>query len=125
MLILKARGCRFLEAIELARKAVEVCSEKQAKDILLLDTHEVCSFADYFVICTGDSDRQMRAIFDDVEHSLKKQGVLPRHYEGSLDSGWLLIDFGDVVIHIFAPLEREYYQLDGLWSKAIPVLRIQ
>ena len=118
-------GAGFLESIELARKAVEICSEKQAKDILLLDMRQVCSFADYFVICTGDSDRQLKAIYDDIEHSFKERGLRPHHYEGSLDSGWLLLDFGDVVIHIFAPLEREYYQLDMLWSGAIPVLRIQ
>ena len=100
-------------------------SDKQATDILLLDIHKVCSFADYFVICTGDSDRQIRAIYDEVEHALKREGILPHHCEGTLDSGWLLLDFRDVIVHIFAPSEREYYQLDKLWSKAIPVLRIQ
>ena len=100
-------------------------SDKQATDILLLDIHKVCSFADYFVICTGDSDRQIRAIYDEVEHALKREGILPHHCEGTLDSGWLLLDFRDVIVHIFASSEREYYQLDKLWSKAIPVLRIQ
>ena len=104
---------------------VEAASDKQATDILLLDIHKVCSFADYFVICTGDSDRQIRAIYDEVEHALKRAGILPHHCEGTLDSGWLLLDFRDVIVHIFAPSEREYYQLDKLWSKAIPVLRIQ
>ena len=118
-------GRIILEAIEVARKVVGASSDKQATDILLLDTRQVCSFADYFVICTGDSDRQIRAIYDEVEHVLKKKGILPHHYEGTLDSGWLLLDFGDVIVHIFAPSEREYYQLDELWSKAIPVLRIQ
>jgi len=104
---------------------VEAASDKQAADILLLDTSKVCSFADYFVICTGDSDRQIRTIYDEVEHALKREGILADHCEGTLDSGWLLLDFGDVIVHIFAPSEREYYQLDKLWSKAIPVLRIQ
>ena len=104
---------------------VEAASDKQAADILLLDTSKVCSFADYFVICTGDSDRQIRTIYDEVEHALKREGILPHHCEGTLGSGWLLLDFGDVIVHIFAPSEREYYQLDKLWSKAIPVLRIQ
>jgi ribosome-associated protein len=85
----------------------------------------VCSFADYFVICSGDSDRQLRAIYDEVEHILKKEGTLPHHVEGSVDSGWLLLDFGDVIVHIFAPSEREYYQLDKLWNRAIPIVRIQ
>jgi len=114
-----------LEALEVARKAVEAVSDKQAADILLLDTRKVCSFADYFVICTGDSGRQLHAIYDEVEHALKREGILPHHHEGTLDSGWLLLDFGDVIVHIFALEEREYYQLDALWSQAIPVLRIQ
>ena len=92
---------------------------------MLLDAREVCSFADYFVICSGESDRQIRAIYDEVEHALKKEGVLPHHSEGTVDSGWLLVDFGDVIVHIFAPFEREYYQLDRLWSRAVPIVRIQ
>jgi len=93
-------------------------------DILLLDTRGVCSFADYFVICSGDSGRQVEAIYDEVEHTLKKEGILPHHREGTVDSGWLLLDFGDTIVHIFAPFEREYYQLDKLWSQATPVVRL-
>ncbi len=114
-----------LEAIEVARKAVEAASDKQASDIVLLDARNVCSFTDYFVICAGDSERQLRTICDEVEHSLKKEGVLPYQREGTLDSGWLLLDYGDVIVHIFDNLEREYYQLDELWSEAKSVLRIQ
>jgi len=93
-------------------------------DIMLLDTRKVCSFADYFVICSGDSTRQIQAIYDEVGHALKKEGILPRHHEGTIDSGWLLFDFGDVIVHIFASFERDYYQLDTLWSRAIPIVRI-
>jgi len=116
---------KLLEALALARKVVEVASDKQALDIALLDTREVCSFADYFVICTGETERQMRAIQEELEQVLKKEGIRPHHREGALDSGWFLLDFGDVIVHIFAPFEREYYQLDELWSEAIPVVRIQ
>ncbi len=116
---------QVLEGIEVARKAVEAASNKQAADIVLLDAHEVCSFADYFVICSGESDRQIQAIYDEVGHSLKKEGILPHHYEGTVDSGWLLLDYGDVIVHIFAPFEREYYQLDKMWSRAISIVRIQ
>jgi ribosome-associated protein len=108
-----------------ARQAVEAAADKQAIDIVLLDTREVCSFADYFVICSGDSERQLSTIYDEVGHRLKKVGVLPDHREGTIESGWLLLDFGTVIIHIFAPFEREYYQLDELWREAKPVLRIQ
>ena len=60
-----------------------------------------------------------------MAHTLKGEGVLPHHYEGTIDSGWLLLDFGDVIVHIFSPSEREYYKLDELWSQAIPIVRIQ
>jgi len=108
-----------------ARRVVEAASDKQASDIVLLDARRVCSFADYFVICTGDSERQIKTVYEEIEHMLKKEGVLPHHREGTIDSGWFLLDFGDVIVHIFAPAEREYYQLDELWSQAVPVVRIQ
>ena len=92
---------------------------------MLLDVRGIVSFADYFVMCSGQSSRQINAIYDEILHSLKKEGVLPSHREGTVDSGWLLLDYGDVVIHIFAPTEREYYQLDELWSQASLVVRIQ
>ena len=109
----------------MARQVVEAAADKQAIDIVLLDAREVCSFADYFVICSGDSERQLSTIYDEVGHRLKHTGIMPNHREGTIDSGWLLLDFGDVIIHIFAPFEREYYQLDELWEQAKPVLRIQ
>jgi ribosome-associated protein len=77
------------------------------------------------VICSGDSERQLSTIYDEVGHRLKQAGVLPDHREGTIESGWLLLDFGNVIVHIFAPFERDYYQLDELWSQAKPVLRIQ
>ncbi len=104
---------------------VEAASDKQAADIVLLDSRGICSFADYFVMCSGESSRQINAIYEEVVHSLKKEGVLPHHRDGTVDSGWLLLDYGDVVVNIFAPAERDYYQLDQLWSQAEPVVRIQ
>ncbi len=92
---------------------------------MLLDTRGVCSFADYFVICSGDSERQIKTIREEVEHALKSEGISPHHHEGTVDSGWLLLDFGDVIVNIFASPEREYYQLDELWSQAKLVVRIQ
>ncbi len=77
------------------------------------------------MICSGESERQLEAIYDEVEHALKKEGIRPLHREGTSDSGWLLADFGDIIVHIFAPFERQYYQLDELWSKSTPVIRIQ
>ena len=104
---------------------VEAASDKQASNIVLLDTRTVSDFADYFVLCTGDTARQIEAIQDEVEHALKREGILPHHREGTVESGWLLLDYGEVIVHIFASLEREFYQLDKLWSQANTVVRIQ
>lgn len=104
---------------------MEAASDKQASNIVVLNTREACSFADYFVICSGESERQLEAICDAVVELLKKAGVVPRHREGSVQSGWILLDFIDVIVHIFAPLERDYYQLDQLWGKATLVVKIQ
>lgn len=104
---------------------MEAAADKQATDIILLDARGVCSFADYFVICSGDSARQISAIYDEIGHRLKHEGILPSHHEGTVDSGWLLLDFGSIIVHIFAQFEREYYKLDKLWRQAVPVLRIQ
>ena len=102
-----------------------VAGDKQASDILLLDARGTCSFADYFVMCSAQSNRQIKAVYDEIARSLKSEGLLPHHHEGTVDSGWLLLDYGDVIIHIFAPTERDYYQLDEFWSQASPVVRIQ
>jgi ribosome-associated protein len=105
--------------------ATELASEKQARDIAMLDVRALCSFADYFVICTGDTKRHIEAIWQGIDEVLRAKDVVPHHNEGTPDSGWMLADFGSVIVHIFAPLERDYYQLDKLWDKAIPVVRIQ
>ena len=109
----------------MARKAVEAASEKQATDVVMLDMRRVCTFADYFVICSGDTRRQLEAIYEEIDKALGKEGIALRRREGTTDSGWLLMDFGDVIIHIFASPEREYYNLEKLWTKATPLIRIQ
>lgn len=120
-----SRGCRTLEAADIARKAVEVSSDKQAADIVMLDLRGICSFADYFVICSGMSPRQIRTITDEVEQVLKAAGVRLHHQEGTDETGWVLMDFGDVLVHVFYPREREFYGLERLWRNATPVVRIQ
>ena len=94
-------------------------------DILLLDVRDVVSFTDYLVLCNGESGRQINAICDEITHTLKKEGITPRHREGTVESGWMLLDYGDVIIHVFAPDERLFYNLDELWEQAKPVVRIQ
>jgi ribosome-associated protein len=81
--------------------------------------------ADYFVICSGDSDRQIKAIVDEVTEKTKVEGVRPLHIEGDSSSGWVLVDYGGVIVHVFAPAVRGYYQLEKLWSDASTVVRIQ
>ena len=114
-----------LESIKIARHVVESASDKLADDIVILDTRKICSFADYFVICSADSDRQIEAIREEITKTLKQKGILPYHREGKADSGWILLDMGAVIIHIFSPQQREYYNLDELWSEAELVVRIQ
>ena len=116
---------RSLKAVDKARAAVEAASEKQASDIVLLDLRDACDFTDCFVICTAESVPQIEAIVEDVERALKDIGAPLHHREGASDSGWVLLDFNDVVVHVFAPVEREYYQLDRVWSAGKPLVRIQ
>ena len=104
---------------------VEAASDKQAENIVMLDIRQICSFADYFVICSGDSDRQIDAIREEIRKALKKEGILPHHSEGTADSGWVLLDIGGVIVHIFSPQQRDYFGLDELWGPATPLIRIQ
>lgn len=114
-----------LDSIDIARCALKAASDKQAENLVLLDTRKICSFADYFVICNGDSERQIDAIVNEITGQLKKLGVIPYRVQGTVDSGWVLIDLGSVIVHIFTPGERKYYNLEELWSEAIPTVRIQ
>ena len=104
---------------------MDLASDKQAADILLLDIREVASFADYMVIMSAGSVRQMKALADDLLGTIKQAGVHLHHQEGSADSGWLLLDYADVVVHIFAPEQRGFYQLEQVWHRAKTVVRIQ
>jgi ribosome-associated protein len=113
-----------LEAIEIAKRIVEAAADKQASDVVLLDTRRVCSFADYFVICSGETEPQIKAIRQAIEEVLEAEAIVPHHYEGSASSGWTLLDLGEVIVHIFAPFEREYYQLEKLWEKASLVVKM-
>jgi ribosome-associated protein len=91
----------------------------------MLDLHDVSLIADYFVICNGTSERQIKSISDGIVETLAKDEKLkPRRTEGKPDSGWMLLDYGGVVVHIFSPEMRDFYRLEKLWSTAVPVLRI-
>ena len=104
---------------------VSVASEKQASDIIMLDMRGQFSFTDFFVIVTGESYRQMEALQDEIDDALKSAGLPLHHREGSNGGGWVILDYGDLVVHVFAPEEREYYELERLWSQYPVMLRVQ
>jgi len=111
--------------LDLAQRIVDVASDRQAQDVVLLDISQIASFADYFVICSGTSERQLKAIVDNVVESLEREGFHPVHTEGAPSSGWVLIDYGSVIVHVFAPEERDYYRLERLWGEAPTIVRVQ
>jgi ribosome-associated protein len=112
-------------ALALARRAVDLCSDKKAADIVLLEIGHLTTVADYFVICSGSSERQLGAIADGVVEGLREEGIRPIGREGSANAHWMLIDFGSVIVHVMAQPEREFYQLERLWAEAPILLRLQ
>jgi ribosome-associated protein len=104
---------------------VDAIAERLGSDIVLLDLKDVSLLADYFVICSAESTPQFKAIVDEVEKQAKANGVRQLRVEGKADSGWLLLDYGSVVVHVFDPELRDYYDLEGLWKQARLVVRIQ
>ncbi len=90
-----------------------------------MDISKVSSFTDYFVVATATNPRQMNALIDSLDRDLRSEGVKPSRVEGAADSGWVLIDFGDALVHLFAPDERTYYNLEGLWATGVSVVHIQ
>ena len=114
-----------IEATTLARRTVELAEDKLASDIVMLNLHNLNAIADYFVICTGESDRQLKAILDAIDEGIGKEFGRNARAEGTPDTGWVLLDFGDVVVHIFSVAMRDYYRLERLWSKATPVVVVQ
>jgi ribosome-associated protein len=114
-----------IDTAPIAKIAVDAAADKKASDILLLDIREVTTFADYFVVCTGQNPRQIQAIADSIDEALKERGWELFQREGNSETGWILLDFGDIIIHIFSPKEREYYQLERLWGQAKTVVYLQ
>ena len=105
--------------------AVDLASEKQATDIVMLDMRGPSAFTDYFVILSAESRRQMQGLIEDIDKALDSAGMTLHHQEGTADGGWVLMDYGDLIVHVFGPEEREYYHLEQLWSQATVLFRIQ
>ncbi len=125
MQVKDSSGGIALDSAESARRMVDAAVDKKAQDVVLLDIHDVSSIADYFVICTGGNPRQISAIADAIDEQLGDVGVELIRREGKPDSGWMLLDFGDVVCHIFGPVEREFYRLERIWSAAPRLLYVE
>jgi ribosome-associated protein len=112
-------------ALALALRIVDLAEDKKAADIVLLEIGGLTSLADYFVICSGSSERQLGAIADGIAEALRDEGLRPIGREGSASAHWMLLDFGAVIVHIMAPPEREFYQLERLWAEAPLLLRVE
>ncbi|HEY6057506.1 MAG TPA: ribosome silencing factor [Candidatus Limnocylindrales bacterium] len=111
--------------LEVARRIVELAEDKKAAEIVLLDLAGLTTVADYFVICSGGSERQLDAIAGGIAEGLRESGIRPIGREGTPGSHWILLDFGAVVVHVLTPPERDYYGLERHWSEAKTVLRVQ
>lgn len=112
-------------ALELARRIVAIAEDRKAADIVVLELTALTTLADYFVICSGGSERQLGAIADAIVEGLRSEGSRPIGREGLAASHWVLLDFGSVIVHIFTPPERDYYALEKHWAEAKTILRVQ
>ena len=110
---------------ELARAALEEASSNLGADVVLLDTRNVSDFTDYFVIASGETERHLEMLADRIEVKIREFGTRRNHREGSGAGGWLLIDFPGFIVHLFNRETREFYDLEGLWSQATEVVRLQ
>jgi ribosome-associated protein len=121
----QSQGDRLLESADLAQRIADLLSDRQAEDIVLMDISRVSSFTDYFVVATANNARQMSALADALTRELREDGVRALRTEGTPDSGWVLMDFGDAIVHLFGPDDRSYYNLEGLWAQGVSVVHIQ
>jgi ribosome-associated protein len=122
VIVFNIGGCP-LESLELARYIVEVVEDRKAEEIILMDLRPKAIIADFFVIANGNSDRQLKALADNVREKVKEAyQTLPYAVEGNAESGWVLMDYGDVIVHLFLEEKRQFYDLEGLWRAESSVL---
>ena len=106
-----------MSPIEQARRIAALAQEKLARDVIILDMRPVCSYTDFFVVCTGGNPRQVKSIWDEVHVRLKNEhALIPRSTEGAAEATWIIGDYIDVVVHVFTPEAREFYRLEDLWD---------
>ena len=106
------------ESAALVERIAEIASDRKAIDIKVLDVHDVVGYTDFFVVVSGNTERQTKAIHDAIYRTLKDDGITPRRVEGEREAKWILMDYLDAVVHIFTPDARSYYRLEQLWGEA-------
>jgi ribosome-associated protein len=111
--------------LEIARDLVNALEDKKAEDIVLIDLQGVAIFTDYFVICSGTSDRMLRSLVRAANDAMSKEYDLKGKIVGSSTNGWIAVDYTDIVLHVFSPQQREFYQLEDLWSSGKTLLRVK
>ncbi len=110
---------------DFARFAAEYLSERLASDVVVIDVDGICSYADFLVFATGETDRHLDAMANDLTRQVRNRGLHAGHREGAGDGGWVLIDFPGFVVHLFSEDSRDYYALDKLWARGTEVVRLQ
>jgi ribosome-associated protein len=114
-----------LDALKVAHTIVNALEEKKGEDIVMLDIQDVIPIADYFVICSGSSNRMVKALMEAARDEVREHYKLKTRTEGESLDGWMLADFGDVIVHVFSTEQREYYALEDLWEEAKVVVHLQ
>lgn len=115
----------FAPSRDLAIRIAEVIADTPASNTVVIDIHVASTVADCFVICSGENERQLRAIYRDVLEQLEDEGNHPRRIEGTPAAGWILLDYGDVIVHIFDVDQRDFYRIEDVWSDAVTLLAMQ
>jgi len=110
---------------DLARDLLDGIADRKGFEILMLDVRPVSILADYFIICSGATERQLKAIVEEIMERASKSGLKPFHIEGEPASGWVILDYGSIIAHVFMPAQRDYYQLERLWADAPLVVSMQ
>lgn len=113
------------ESRELALQIADVLSETPASNTVVLDIRGLSSFADFFVICSGENERQLRAISDKLQEELRESDIRPQRMEGTPNSGWIVLDYNEVIVHVFDEELRDFYKMERLWAEAPRLLAIQ
>jgi len=111
--------------LAIARGLVAALEDKKAEDIILLDIHEVALFSDFFVICSGTSDRMLRSLVNAANDFMQSAYKIKGRVMGEPSNGWIAVDYTDIVLHIFSPEQRDYYQLEELWSNGKVLLKVK